>query len=70
MDVPCPECGEPLELLEGDEMASAPRRYVCESCCVWFECDASGLLTAVDRLMIVVRCEWFRCGRHPLGGER
>ena len=24
--VPCPECGEPLELLDGDEMASAPRR--------------------------------------------
>ena len=48
MDVPCPECGEPLELLDGDEMGSAPRRYVCESCCISYERDASGLLVEVD----------------------
>ena len=48
MDVRCPERNGVLELLTGDEMGSAPRRYVCESCCIWYERDASGLLVEVD----------------------
>jgi len=48
MDVPCPECDEPLELLDGDEMGSAPRGYRCLDCELIFERDASGLLVEVD----------------------
>ena len=48
MDVPCPECDDPLELLDGDDMGSTARRYRCLECELVFECDTSGLLTEVD----------------------
>jgi hypothetical protein len=44
VDVPCPSCDEPLELVDGDEMGSAPRRYRCVPCCLDYERDASGLV--------------------------
>lgn len=48
MDVPCPECDEVLELVDGDEMGSTPRRYRCIECCLTFERDVTGLLTEDD----------------------
>jgi hypothetical protein len=46
MDVPCPDCNEPRELLDGNEMGSAIR-YHCSHCRLRFQADASGLITEV-----------------------
>ena len=45
---PCPECSEPLDLIEGYEMGGAPGRYRCRWCLLTFERDASGLMVEVD----------------------
>ena len=37
-----------LEPLDGDEMGSKPRRYLCHECQTLYESDASGLLTEID----------------------
>jgi hypothetical protein len=47
MDVQCPTCGEPLELLSVDEIRKR-HRYHCVPCCLWYERDASGLVSEVD----------------------
>jgi hypothetical protein len=48
IDVPCPECDEPLELLDGYEMGSQVRRYPCLWWELYFGRHASGLLTEVE----------------------
>ena len=47
MDKRC-ECGEILEPISGDEMGSAPRRFLCPVCEAVYEMDTSGLLVEVD----------------------
>jgi hypothetical protein len=37
MDTRCPECDAILDLLEGDEMGSKPRRYLRQECQIMFE---------------------------------
>jgi hypothetical protein len=49
VEVLCESRGEPLELLQGDEMGSANRRYRCQWCGITYERDASGLVVEIGQ---------------------
>ena len=48
MEIACPECGETLELLDGDDMTGWERRYRCRECQIDYVRDVSGLVVEVD----------------------
>jgi len=48
MDTRSPECDEILELLDGDEMESAPRRYLCRDGQMLFAASPAGGVVDVD----------------------
>lgn len=48
MNIPCPECDQPLDRIGGDEMGSAPQRFRCVECQLAYERDPTGLLAEVE----------------------